>query len=146
MLPRFGVGLALSVTRAIVLAVVLGLPGAPHGGRRRSQREIVTTIGIAVLAVEANTRVAADLPRAPSPKVSPGPSRHANRDIRHAPEGRAAGDGWSVPRQEIFGDEVVTATVIDRLAHHAEILSLMGDSYRLSSSPGRITRSRLSQP
>jgi hypothetical protein len=32
---------------------------------------------------------------------------------------------------EIFGDEVVGAAMIDRLVHHAEILSLKGDSYRL---------------
>jgi DNA replication protein DnaC len=32
---------------------------------------------------------------------------------------------------EIFGDEVVAAAMIDRLVHHADILSLKGDSYRL---------------
>ena len=32
---------------------------------------------------------------------------------------------------EIFGDEVVAAAMIDRLVHHAEILNLKGDSYRL---------------
>ena len=31
----------------------------------------------------------------------------------------------------IFGDEVVAVAMIDRLVHHAEILSLKGDSYRL---------------
>ena len=35
--------------------------------------------------------------------------------------------GWG----EIFGDEVVAVAMIDRLVHHAEILSLKGDSYRL---------------
>jgi DNA replication protein DnaC len=35
--------------------------------------------------------------------------------------------GWG----EIFGDDVVAAAMIDRLVHHAEILSLKGDSYRL---------------
>jgi DNA replication protein DnaC len=35
--------------------------------------------------------------------------------------------GWG----EIFGDEVVAAAMIDRLVHHAEIISLKGDSYRL---------------
>ena len=35
--------------------------------------------------------------------------------------------GWG----EIFGDEVVAAAMIDRLVHHAEILALKGDSYRL---------------
>jgi DNA replication protein DnaC len=32
---------------------------------------------------------------------------------------------------EIFVDPVVAAAMIDRLVHHAEILSLKGDSYRL---------------
>ena len=32
---------------------------------------------------------------------------------------------------EIFGDEVIAAAMIDRLVHHAEILALKGDSYRL---------------
>lgn len=32
---------------------------------------------------------------------------------------------------ETFGDEVVATAMIDRLVHHAEILSLKGDSYRL---------------
>jgi DNA replication protein DnaC len=32
---------------------------------------------------------------------------------------------------EVFGDDVVAATMIDRLVHHAEVISLKGDSYRL---------------
>ena len=32
---------------------------------------------------------------------------------------------------DVFGDEVVAVAMIDRLVHHAEILSLKGDSYRL---------------
>jgi DNA replication protein DnaC len=32
---------------------------------------------------------------------------------------------------EIFGDEVTATAMIDRLVHHAEILALRGDSYRL---------------
>ena len=35
--------------------------------------------------------------------------------------------GWG----EIFGDDIVAAAMIDRLVHHAEILALKGDSYRL---------------
>jgi DNA replication protein DnaC len=35
--------------------------------------------------------------------------------------------GWG----ETFGDDVVAAAMIDRLVHHAEILALKGDSYRL---------------
>jgi DNA replication protein DnaC len=32
---------------------------------------------------------------------------------------------------ETFGDEVTAAAMIDRLVHHAEILALKGDSFRL---------------
>jgi DNA replication protein DnaC len=32
---------------------------------------------------------------------------------------------------EIVGAEVTAAAMIDRLVHHAEILALKGDSYRL---------------
>jgi DNA replication protein DnaC len=32
---------------------------------------------------------------------------------------------------EVFGDDVVAAAMIDRLVHHAEVVSLKGDSYRL---------------
>ncbi|WFP15378.1 IS21-like element helper ATPase IstB [Citricoccus muralis] len=31
---------------------------------------------------------------------------------------------------EVFGDDVVASAMIDRLVHHAEVLSLTGDSYR----------------
>ncbi len=37
---------------------------------------------------------------------------------------------------EIFGDEIVAVAMIDRLVHHAEILSLKGDSYRLKDGSG----------
>ena len=32
---------------------------------------------------------------------------------------------------EVFGDQVVAAAMIDRLVHHAEVIALKGDSYRL---------------
>jgi DNA replication protein DnaC len=32
---------------------------------------------------------------------------------------------------EVFGDDIVAAAMIDRLIHHAEVISLKGDSYRL---------------
>jgi DNA replication protein DnaC len=32
---------------------------------------------------------------------------------------------------EIFGDDMAATAMVDRLVHHAEILSLKGDSYRL---------------
>ena len=45
-----------------------------------------------------------------------GPSRRAD-------PGGSAGDA--------FGDDVVAAAMIDRLVHHAEVIALKGDSYRL---------------
>ena len=32
---------------------------------------------------------------------------------------------------EVFGDPVVAAAMIDRLVHHADVVNLKGDSYRL---------------
>jgi hypothetical protein len=32
---------------------------------------------------------------------------------------------------EVFSDDVVAAAMIDRLVHHAEVVALKGDSYRL---------------
>ena len=46
---------------------------------------------------------------------------------------------------EIFGDDVAAAAMIDRLVHHAEILALKGDSYRLKDRDlARPARRRLS--
>jgi DNA replication protein DnaC len=40
---------------------------------------------------------------------------------------------------EVFGDEIVAAAMIDRLVHHAEVIALKGDSYRLKNRDlGRI--------
>jgi DNA replication protein DnaC len=47
--------------------------------------------------------------------------------------------GWG----KICGDDMAAAAMIDRLIHHAEILSFKGDSYRLrgkeDARPGRPT-------
>ena len=32
---------------------------------------------------------------------------------------------------ELFGDDTVAAAMIDRLVHHATVVALKGDSYRL---------------
>ena len=32
---------------------------------------------------------------------------------------------------EVFSDEMAVAAMIDRLVHHAEVVALKGDSYRL---------------
>jgi DNA replication protein DnaC len=34
---------------------------------------------------------------------------------------------------DVFGDDVVAAAMIDRLVHHAEVVALKGDSYRLKN-------------
>jgi DNA replication protein DnaC len=40
---------------------------------------------------------------------------------------------------EVFGDATVAAAMIDRLVHHAEVISLKGDSYRLKGKElGRV--------
>src|ERR671910_1153896 len=40
---------------------------------------------------------------------------------------------------EVFGDDIVAAAMIDRLVHHAEVVALKGDSYRLKNHDlGRI--------
>ena len=41
---------------------------------------------------------------------------------------------------EIFGDDMAATAMIDRLIHHAEILSLKGDSYRLRGKERRPPR------
>ena len=47
--------------------------------------------------------------------------------------------GWG----EIFGDDTVAAAMIDRLVHHADIIALKGDSYRLKDRDlGRIPAAR----
>ena len=43
---------------------------------------------------------------------------------------------------EVFGDDVVATAMIDRLVHHAEILSLKGDSYRLRGKEVAAERAR----
>ena len=48
---------------------------------------------------------------------------------------------------EIFGDDVVAAAMIDRLVHHAEIVSLRGDSYRLKDKDlGGTTPTQTTEP
>ena len=41
---------------------------------------------------------------------------------------------------EIFGDDMAATAMVDRLIHHAEILSLKGDSYGLGPRPRTTTR------
>jgi FMN phosphatase YigB (HAD superfamily) len=43
---------------------------------------------------------------------------------------------------EVFGDEVVAAAMIDRLVHHAEVLTLAGDSFRTRARRELLAKNR----
>jgi DNA replication protein DnaC len=48
---------------------------------------------------------------------------------------------------EVFGDDVVAAAMIDRLVHHAEVVALKGDSYRLKDRTlGRVPAATSEEP
>jgi DNA replication protein DnaC len=48
---------------------------------------------------------------------------------------------------ETFGDDVVAAAMIDRLVHHAEVIALKGDSYRLKDRDlGRVPTAATDEP
>jgi DNA replication protein DnaC len=48
---------------------------------------------------------------------------------------------------EVFGDDVVAAAMIDRLVHHAEVVALKGDSYRLKDRDlGRVPAAATEEP
>ncbi len=48
---------------------------------------------------------------------------------------------------EVFGDDVVAAAMIDRLVHHAEVIILRGESYRLKDRDlGRVTQAHPDEP
>jgi IstB-like ATP binding protein/transposase IS116/IS110/IS902 family protein len=48
---------------------------------------------------------------------------------------------------EVFGDDVVAAAMIDRLVHHAEVVALKGDSYRLKDRDlGRVPAATTQEP
>jgi len=48
---------------------------------------------------------------------------------------------------EVFGDDVVAAAMIDRLVHHADVVALKGDSYRLKDRDlGRVPAASTEEP
>jgi hypothetical protein len=60
----------------------------------------------------------------------PTPSRTAPQGLRNSFSAGRPGarlGQWG----EVFGDDTVAAAMIDRLVHHADVVSLRGDSYRL---------------
>ncbi|MGH8882706.1 MAG: ATP-binding protein, partial [Stackebrandtia sp.] len=74
------------------------------------------------------------------PGRPPGGVRHRRRmgGPTNAPFGR-----WG----EVFGDDVVAAAMIDRLVHHADVVALKGDSYRLKDRDlGRVPAATTEEP
>ena len=48
---------------------------------------------------------------------------------------------------EVFGDDIVAAAMIDRLVHHADVVALKGDSYRLKDRDlGRVPAAATEEP
>jgi DNA replication protein DnaC len=48
---------------------------------------------------------------------------------------------------EVFGDDIVAAAMIDRLVHHADVVALKGDSYRLKDRDlGRVPAATSEEP
>jgi DNA replication protein DnaC len=48
---------------------------------------------------------------------------------------------------EVFGDDIVAAAMIDRLVHHADVVALKGDSYRLKDRDlGRVPAATTEEP
>ena len=48
---------------------------------------------------------------------------------------------------EVFGDDIVAAAMIDRLVHHADVVALKGDSYRLKDRDlGRVPAATTKEP
>jgi DNA replication protein DnaC len=48
---------------------------------------------------------------------------------------------------EVFGDDIVAAAMIDRLVHHADVVALKGDSYRLKDRDlGRVPAATTDEP
>ena len=79
--------------------------------RRRSLVTVLYAVGALTISVHpaASERLIASL------------SNHRVMVTSNLPFGR-----WG----ETFSDDVVAAAMIDRLVHHAEVLTLTGDSYR----------------
>jgi DNA replication protein DnaC len=50
-------------------------------------------------------------------------------------------------RCEVFGDDIVAEAMIDRLVHHADVVALKGDSYRLRNRDlGRVPAATTEEP
>jgi DNA replication protein DnaC len=40
--------------------------------------------------------------------------------------------------ERLLGDQVIASAIIDRLVHHAHIIKIMGDSYRMKNAAGKV--------
>src|SRR4051794_33594559 len=59
--------------------------------------------------------------------VLPAPTARDSPQRPRRPTAPPSPNRWG----EVSGDDVVAAAMIDRLVHHAEVITLKGDSYRL---------------
>jgi len=83
--------------------------------------------------------------RTPPRRINDGNENQIRPGRRHNTENEQvpAPDRWG----EVFGDDVVAAAMIDRLVHHAEVIALKGDSYRLKDRDlGRVPSAATDKP
>jgi hypothetical protein len=99
------------IPAGVVLADVLSFPAVPFRGQRITRVDEVTYIPFEPEAANLFFQL-----------VSSRYERASLIVTSNKPFGR-----WG----EVFGDDVVAAAMIDRLVHHAEVIALKGDSYRI---------------
>ena len=118
---------------------VARLAEAHHAGRSSK----TSSSGSAAIRCSSSTRSATSPsnPKPPTSSSSSSASRYERASLivtSNKPFGR-----WG----EVFGDDVVAAAMIDRLVHHAEVVALKGDSYRLKDRDlGRVPASSTEEP
>lgn len=95
-------------------------------GAWNSDSMVFSTTCSFLLALLQHSRAPVVAPAAGAPGV-PQPPTAAGREKQADHYRQWLCLGFSL----VFGDQVVAAAMIDRLVHHAEILGLKGDSYRL---------------
>ncbi|GAA0280125.1 hypothetical protein GCM10010302_17370 [Streptomyces polychromogenes] len=61
---------------------------------------------------------------------------HAEAEVGDLPVGHVLGERG----RQVFGYEVLTTAILDRLLHHCEVISINGPSYRLKNRLKTIER------
>jgi hypothetical protein len=72
-------------------------------------------------------------PRSRRPVLRPGRNRYERASL--IVSSNKPFSAWT----EIFGDAVAVDAMVDRLVHHAEIINLKGDGYRLKDCRKEVT-------